>query len=207
MSAIEDGGNSGAITLEALIDGLRVARPPLNQKCTLAIRALGNRVIPWLTIVADDKGIGLGHRQRLLAIIDQIEEADDEISDGVAGLILDALLAALRVSDPELNHKATRAIICSVPDSVDLFSREALAHVKQTNYCLNLLRAAELTGQRPGVETFFDLWAFLQHKNPDIRNQVMRIFLSWSPHCGPPKEDQDDNCRPGWATATVVAKQ
>jgi hypothetical protein len=61
--------NGAEIILDALIDGLRLSDLTLNDKCVVALRAIGPCIIPTLTAAANEAASS-AHRRR---IVDAIE--------------------------------------------------------------------------------------------------------------------------------------
>lgn len=206
MSASGEEENGVVAVMEAVIDGLRVADKRLNDKCNLALRAVGDRVIPWLAGVANDESTGSGHRLRLLAAIDQIEVYRGT-NGKVGALVLAALLAGLRVSNAELNRKVTNALPYLGSDIVNRLITETIVNRNKTGYCLRLLKAAEQTGQRPGVTAFLDLTILDLHKDPEVRKQAMKVFTSRPAYLSSKDRDGGGNARPVTRTSTVSEKR
>lgn len=205
MPTIANEKHGGFVVAQALIDGLRITDVQLNQKCRQALRSIGSCVIPWLVASVNDQSIGETHRQRLLATLDGIDESEG-MNSRVGAHALEALLAALRVSNTVLNRKAGEALAFVGPDIIDRLISEAVANYGKRGYCLRLLRAAEQTGQRPGVAAFFDLWNLGLHKDPAIQKQAMKVLTSHTGNSGPQGGNKGGN-QPVTTTTTAVAKQ
>lgn len=134
--------------LNALIDGLRVNDRQLNEHCELALRAIGQRVIPALTVAAN-AATKSAHRRRLLAAIELVEDSDAQPSD-IGRCVWRALSEGLRVSDDHLNAKAIAAFGCFPPNAVfELLSQATYARHRK-GYSQRLQVAAMRVGRQGG---------------------------------------------------------
>jgi hypothetical protein len=163
------------MVVDALIDGLRLSRPTLNDQCSRALHALGGQVIPILLNVANDHSTRPAHRRRLQATIGTIE--DSQPIDAQAGLlIMAALLEFLRIDNPQLNGKAMSAIATLPLGLVNCLIGEAACNRKQPGYCVRLLQAAGQFGVAPQVERYFDLFVMTADRHPEIREAACQLI-------------------------------
>jgi hypothetical protein len=162
------------LIVDALVEGLRVNSAKLNWRCGRALCALGKPLIPYLMDVIEDERTPAAHRRQLRRLTSEISCARPV--DGKRGvLITEALLEAIRVSDPELNAKAIEAIR-HFPTVVDRLIVEAACNRKAPDYCAKLLHAAGESRQRPNVDQHFDLFALAADKNPRIQAQAAQLI-------------------------------
>ena len=62
--------------VDALIDGVRVAAPQIQDRSRQALCAIGSRVLPRLNELADERGTSARHRSRLRELIDRVPPVD-----------------------------------------------------------------------------------------------------------------------------------
>jgi hypothetical protein len=169
------GTTDAKMVVDALIDGLRLSRPALNDKCSRALRALGGQVIRLLLDVANDHSTRPAHRRRLQATSGTIEDSQP-IDDQAGLLIMAALLEALRIDNPQLNGKAVSAISSLPVGVVNCLIAEAACNRKQPGYCVRLLQTAAQFGIAPQVERYFDLFVLTADRHPAIRDAACQLI-------------------------------
>ena len=146
MTTLTNQKSDAETVLDALIDGLRVTDIQLNERCELALQAIGQRALPSLT-AATNTATRPAHRRRLLAAIELIEDSDAQPSDATQ-CIWRALLDALRVSDDQLNAKAVAAIGRCHPSAVFELISLATYHRRNKGYSQRLQVAAMRVGRQ-----------------------------------------------------------
>jgi len=134
------------IILDTLIDGLRVSDLILNEKCVLALQAIGPRVIPTLSAAAN-KAASSAHRRRILDATELIEDMG-QLEEPVGRHVWKALLDALRVNNKRLNDKAIEAFSCLPVEAVFELISEATFERRRKGYSERLTLAAMRLGHR-----------------------------------------------------------
>ena len=138
--------NDASIIVDALIDGLRLSDLTLTDKCLLALRAIGPRVIPTLSAAANEVA-GSAHRRRIVDAIELIEDLG-QLDEHAGGHIWRALLDALRVHNKRLNAKAIDALSCLPVEAMFELISEATAERHRGGYSARLTQAAMRLGHR-----------------------------------------------------------
>ncbi|TWU05387.1 hypothetical protein [Allorhodopirellula heiligendammensis] len=163
------------LTVAALIGGLRIGHQRLNGECSLALASMGPAVIEHIREVERDPATKPPHRQRLLAVIDTIEHtiATDLPSRKT---VTTALLDAIRVSDPRINHEALLAIRTFPPTIADEIFLEAFLHREKLGICTRLLSAVEQLGFPLSESNLLPLLDFALYSNPKIHSVARSIL-------------------------------
>ena len=167
--------------VDALVSVLLTRDPGLTMKSMSGLRSLAPLAIPRMTAAIEDNGLSPGDCVLLQDAIEEIRHSTHVRKP--TNSLLDALLGGLRVGDEELQQLAARAIACCGPESVDYLIQAAADNIRQPDYCLRLLSAAEEGGHQPGSETRVELMlAFVGTKNTAVRDRAMQLFFSFAPY-------------------------
>jgi len=132
--------NGAEIIVDALIDGLRLSDLALNDKCVLALRATGPRILPVLSVAAND-ATSAAHRRRIIDAIEQIEDMG-QLDEHIGKCVWRALLDALRVHNEQLNGKAIEAFSCFPVNAAYDLTWEATYERRRKGYAARLTQAA-----------------------------------------------------------------
>ena len=141
--------NPASLSVAAFIDALRLTDTTLCDKCTDALIAIGPRVVPTLN-AAINEARNTAHRRRIMDVIELIEDTASQnqtVSDS-ARAIWRALLDCLRISNEQLNEKATEALSYMPAEMVFELVSEATYERRRPGYSNRLMQAASRLGRR-----------------------------------------------------------
>jgi hypothetical protein len=155
--------------VDVLIEGLRISKKTLNEKCKLALLFFGPRSALRLRAVADNPRTSAAHRRRLEDVLME-RERPDVIDVGARRCLLDALLESLRVTNKRLNKKAIAAFGTQPPSSLGILIEEAVLNQEEAvGYCARLLRAADVAARIPNTMQRFELLCLMASGDKTVR--------------------------------------
>ena len=157
------------VVIDALIDGLRISKKELNEKCKLALLSLGGRVAFQVQAVAYDPVTQSAHRRRLEELLKVITDTE-RIAAGAVTHLIEALLYALRVDDRRLNERAIAAFGALPVGLIDTLIAAAIgSQTSSPSYCARLLKAADVVDGIPDVTLRIDLIAMMSSTDETVR--------------------------------------
>jgi len=141
--------NMVSCSVAALIDALRLSDITLCDRCTEALVAIGPRVVPTLNASLNEAK-SIAHRRRILDAIELIEDTAtlDQPGRDTGRAVWRALLNCLRVSNEQLNEKATEAISHFPQEIVHELVAKATYERRSRGYANRLMAAASRLGIR-----------------------------------------------------------
>ena len=175
-----EGPRAIELTLAALIDGLRIKNPQLNDLCSHALASMGRNVIEHIRTVSRDRTTKLPHRQRLSAVINSIEHTN---ATGLPGFktVTPALIEAIRVNNPKLNRKVVMAMRRFPPTIAYELVDHAFMNFKKPGCCTRLLLAVEQLGFPVTGLQRMPLISLARMPNPEIRVLATKILTQHPP--------------------------
>lgn len=160
------------VVIDALIDGLRISKKDLNEKCKLALLSLGGRAAFRVQVVAYDPVTQSAHRRRLEDVL-KVITGRERIAAGAVTHLMEALLYALRVEDKQLNERAIAAFGALPVRLIDILISEAVLHQwKAASYCARLLKAADVVDGIPDVTQRIDLIDMMSSTDETVRKSA-----------------------------------
>lgn len=168
----------GLALLAFFVDGLGVGDDAFVTKCADFLLGNGPKAIPLLLKSARDPETKPKVREKLLAIVEQLqllpEDQNVEVASAVA---VNALVDGLRVRNVSV-HRRIREIFCGFPDG-DLGNRlvrEAVLQRRKPAYCARLLETAALVAHQQQPEQLLLLSSLFAQGNVRIKTAVLRLL-------------------------------
>lgn len=164
------------LVVDALIDGLRVADPRLQDRSRQALCAIGSGVLPRLNEIAGERRTTARHRARLRELIDRIPPIEAPAANA-SQLIVIALIEGLRPSDARLTGKVMAALRELPAAIVSPLVTAVAATRRSPGYCLRLLRALQELGHPMRGSNQIIMFLLSQPSTPAlIREEAARVL-------------------------------